>query len=192
MLAVGKPSSRPRWSPLTTVALDHEGGAEAAARALHVAGRDQGPDPGRGDGLAVDLDQRHDPGLELRVRFQHRRVAFGFGAEAEVLADRDLLGAELLEQDVLDEVLGAALGELLVEGDDDQLLDPEAVDHVALDREGHDQLRQRRRVQDLERVRVEGEDGVGALDHRLVAEVDAVEGADRDVARAAARRRAAR
>ena len=33
---------------------------------LHVAGGDQGPDPGRGDGLAVDLDQRHDPGLELR------------------------------------------------------------------------------------------------------------------------------
>ena len=126
------------------------------------------------------------------MRFQHRRVAFGFGAEAEVLADRDLLGVELLEQDVRDEVLGALLGELLVEGDDDQLLDAEAFDHVALDLEGHDQFRRRRRVQDFERVRVEGEDGVGALDHRLVAEVDAVEGADRDVARAAARRRAAR
>ena len=49
---------------------------------------------------------------------------------------------------------------------------------------GHDQLRQRRRVQDLERVGLEGEDGVGVVDHRLVAEVDAVEGADRDVARA--------
>ena len=60
---------------------------------------------------------------------------------------------------------------------------PEALDHVALDLEGHDQLRQRRRVEDLERVRVEGEDGVGAVDHRLVAAVDAVEGADRDVAR---------
>ena len=33
-------------------------------------------------------------------------------------------------------------------------------------------------------MRVEGEDGVGALDHRLVAEVDAVEGPDRDRARA--------
>ena len=60
---------------------------------------------------------------------------------------------------------------------------PEPLDHVALDREGHDQLRQRRRVEDLERVRVEGEHRVGALDHRLVAAVDAVEGADRDVAR---------
>ena len=115
--------------------------------------------------------------------FQHRRVALGFGAEAEVLADRDLLGVELLEQDVGDEVLGALLRELLVEGDDDELLHAEAFDHVALDLEGHDQLRRRRRVQDFERVRVEGEDRVGALDHRLVAEVDAVEGADRDVAR---------
>ena len=76
------------------------------------------------------------------------------------------------------------LGEVLVEGDDDQLLDPEPVDHVALDRERHDQFRQRRRVQDLEWVRVEGEDGVGVVDHGLVAEVDPVEGADRHVARA--------
>ena len=90
----------------------------------------------------------------------------------------------LLDQDLLDEFLGAALGELLVEGDHDQLLDAEPLDHVALDPEGHDQLRQRRRVQDLERVGVEGEHGVGVVDHRLVAEVDAVEGPDRDVARA--------
>ena len=38
-------------------------------------------------------------------------------------------------------------------------------------------------MQDLQRVGVEGEDGVGSLDHRLVAPVDAVEGADRDLAR---------
>ena len=92
MLAVGKPSSRPRWSPVTIVPSTMNGAPEAVPRALHVAGRDQGPDPGRGDGLAVDLDQRHDPGLELRVGGQHLRVAFGLGAEAEVLADRDLLG----------------------------------------------------------------------------------------------------
>ena len=71
----------------------------------------------------------------------------------------------------------------LVEGDHDQLVDAEALDHVALDPEGHDQLRQRRRVEDLQRVGIEGEHGVGAVDHRLVAAVDAVEGADRDVAR---------
>ena len=41
----------------------------------------------------------------------------------------------------------------------------------------------RRRMENLERMRVEGEDGVGVVDHHLVAEMDAIEGADRDVAR---------
>ena len=59
---------------------------------------------------------------------------------------------------------------------------PQPLDHVALDAERHDQLRQRRRMQDLQRVRVEGEHRVGPLDHRLVAPVDAVEGPDRDLA----------
>jgi len=118
------------------------------------------------------------------VRFQHRRIPLGFGAEAEVLTDRDLVGGEPLEQDVGDEVLSAALGELLVKGDHHQLPHPQSLDHVALDPERHDQLRRRRRVQDFNRVGVEGEDRIGAVDHRLVAEVDAVEGADRDPARA--------
>ena len=34
------------------------------------------------------------------------RVALGPGAEAEVLPHRDLLGAELLDQDLVDEALG--------------------------------------------------------------------------------------
>jgi hypothetical protein len=38
-------------------------------------------------------------------------------------------------------------------------------------------------VEDLERVRIEGENGVRIVDHRLMAAVDAVEGANRDVAR---------
>ena len=81
----------------------------------------------------------------------------------------------------VDEVLSGDLRELLVEGDDDQLLDPEAVDHVALDLERHDQLRGRLGVDHRQRMGVEGQDGVGVVDHRLVAEVDAVEGPDRDV-----------
>ena len=47
---------------------------------------------------------------------------------------------------------------------------------------GHDQLRRGLGVDDAHRVRVEGEHGVGVLDHGLVAQVDAVEGPDRDVA----------
>src|SRR6185312_15771698 len=163
-------------------ALDHVGDAEAAARVLHVAGFDLGADPRGGDDLAVDLDQLLHPGLELRVRLQHRRVAFRLGAEVEVLADGDAAGAQLLDQGVLDELLRGPVRELLVEVDDDQLPDAEAVDHVALHLEGVDQLRRRLWIQDLERVRLEGQHGVGARYHRPVAEVDAVEGADRDVA----------
>ena len=88
-----------------------------------------------------------------------------------------------LDQDPLDELLGRAGRTRLSNRITTSSRDAQAFDHVALDRERHDQLRQRRRVEDLERVRLEGEDGVGALDHLPVADVDAVEGADRDLAR---------
>ena len=124
------------------------GAPEAAQRALHVAGRDQRPDPGRGDGLAVDLDQRHDAGLELLACGEHLRVALRLGAEAEVLADRDPARRRARSTRIREhEVLGGDRGELLVEGDHDQLLDPEPLDHVALDLERHDQLRRGRRVE---------------------------------------------
>ena len=96
------------------------------ARALHLPGGDQGPDPGRGDRLAVDLDQRHDAGLELLALGEHLRVALRLGAEAEVLPDRDRFRAEPLDQHLLDELLGGDRRELLVEGDHDELLDAEA------------------------------------------------------------------
>ena len=41
---------------------------------------------------------------------------------------------ERLDQDPAAELLGGMLGELVIERDHDQLLDPEALDHVALDR----------------------------------------------------------
>ena len=40
--------------------------------------------------------------------------------------------AQLADQDVVDELLGRDLRELLVEGDDDELGDAQAGDHVAL------------------------------------------------------------
>ena len=60
-------------------------------------------------------------------------------------------------------------------------LDPEPVDHVALDLERHDQLRRRLGVDHRQRVGLERQHRVGVVDHGLVAEVDAVEGPDRDV-----------
>ena len=175
---------RPRPSPSTTSPSSSSGAPEAAHRALDVARGDQGPDPGRRDGLAVDLDERLDPGLELGVRAQHLRVALRPRAEAEVLADRDGRGPQRLDQDARAELLRLDPAELLIERDDHQLRDAEPLDHVALDLERHDQLRRRLGVDDAERVRLEGQDGVGALDHLAVADVHAVEGADRDPSRA--------
>ena len=158
-------------------------GAPRQRRApIHVASRHQGPDPGGGHRLAVDLDKRHHPGLELGAGGEHLWIALRPGAEAEVLPDRDPLGPEPLDQDPLDEALGRHGCELAIKGDDDQLAHPQSLDHVALHREWHDQLRQRRRVEDFQGVGIEGEDRVGGVDHLPVAQVDAVEGADRDVA----------
>ena len=142
------------------------GRAEAAHRALDVAGRDQRADPGRGDGLAVHLDQRHD-----RVSNSSREASisgspFALAPKRKFSPTETCLAPSFSTRILLDELLGGDLRELLVERDHDQLLDAEAVDHVALDLERHDQLRRRLRVDHLERVRLEGEHGVGVVDHR--------------------------
>ena len=73
-----------------------------------------------------------------------------------------------------------ARGELPVEGNDHELLDPQRGDQVALDGKGVEQLRRGLGMDDPERMGVEGEDRVGAADDLAVAEVDTVEGADGD------------
>ena len=87
----------------------------------------------------------------------------------------------------LHELLGALRGEALVERDHHELVHAEPGDQVALHREGADQLRRGLRMDHRQRVRIEGEHGVGAADHLAVAEVHAVERADRHAARARAR-----
>ena len=91
MLAVGKPSSRPRRSPSTTVPSTMKGAPRQRRRALHLAGGDQRADPGRGDGLAVDLDQRHDAGLELLARGEHLRVPFALAPKRKFSPTETLL-----------------------------------------------------------------------------------------------------
>ena len=118
---------------------------------------------------------------------EHLRVPLRLGAEAEVLPHGDTLGAQAVDQDATAEVLRRDGGEASVERDHDQLLDAQALDHVALDLERHDQLRGRLRVKDAQRVGLERQDGVGPVDHLPVADMDAVEGADRDVPRLAVR-----
>jgi hypothetical protein len=171
--------------PLDHLAVEQERATQERGRLAHLAGCEQTPDLARGDGLALGLDERHHACLELVPRTQQLGVAVGAVAEAEVLAYRDLLGPQLPDQHVLDEALGAAGGELAVERDHDQLLDSEPRDQVALDGQRRDQLGQRLGMENGQGMRFERQDGVAALDHLAMAEMNAVEGADRDLARAA-------
>ena len=102
------------------------------------------------------------------------------------------VGAELADEHVVDELLRPLGGERAVERDHHELAHAEAGDQVGLDVERGQQLRRGVGRDDLARVRLEGQHGVGAGDHLAVAEVHAVELADRDVARAASRHRGAR
>src|SRR5919106_490191 len=117
------------------VALDdgslvHERGPKTAHRRVHFTRGDQRPDPARGNGLAVHLDKGDDASLELIPLGEHLGRALRLRAETEVLAHRDLLGAEPADQDPGDELLRRDLHELLVEVDDDELIHPQTVDHV--------------------------------------------------------------
>src|SRR5579872_6503233 len=160
-----------------------KGGAEEAAGHIDLAGEDEPPDMARGDHLAVDLDQVDDASLEAAVRGQEVRVAAGAVAEAEVLADRDVGGAQLANEDVVDEGLGALMREALIERDHDELLHTQGLDQLGLGVEARQELGRGLGAHDAQRVRLEGQDGVVSADHLAVAEVHAVELADRDPAR---------
>ena len=74
------------------------------------------------------------------------------------------------------------LGEVLVEGDDDQLLHTEGGDELGLALERGEQPGRVLRGEDDDGVGIEGEDAVGAGDDLAVAQVHPVEGSDRDAA----------
>ena len=157
--------------------------AQAGACALHLARLDQRADVRRGDDLAVDLDEVDHAGLERLLGAQQRDVALGAVAEAEVLPHAHPLGAEPPDQHVVDEVLRRAARERAVERDHDELAHAQPGDQVGLRVQRRDQLRRRVGRHDRARVRLERQHGVGAADHLAVAQVHAVELADRDVAR---------
>ena len=96
--------------------------------------------------------------------------------------------AQPVDQDLAHELLGGLLGEAPVERDHHHLGDAQRGDQVALDGERGDQLGRGLGVDHGQRVRVEGQHRVGAADHLAVAEMDAVEGADGDLARPGAGR----
>jgi hypothetical protein len=156
---------------------------EISRRELHLAGQDQAADVARGDDLPVDLDEVHNPGLEPWVGAQHLRVTGRTMAEAEVLAHRDVRGQQPAHEHLIDELLGRLLGEALIERDHHELADSEPGDQLGLDLEAGQELGSGLWPDHAERMRLEREDRVAAPDHLAVAEMDAVELADRDLAR---------
>ena len=173
------------------VALDHRRPRAGTARrgsASRPRRRRRRPGPGSGSRRRSRRRPRPAarPGLELR---RGRRASRGrpcaLLAEAEVLAHRDPLGARAARPGSASRTPPPRSSRTRCRsGITTSSVDAEALDHVALDLERHDQLRRRLGVDHAQRVRLEGEHRVGALDHLAVADVDAVEGADRDLARA--------
>ena len=130
---------------------DGEGGAEQLVGVLDRAAEHEPADVAGGHDLAVDLEQVDHARLEARVGAQQLLVAGRLVAEAEVLPHADVLGLQRPDEDVVDEALRAARGELLVERDDDELLHAELADELGLALERGQQARRAARRDDRRR-----------------------------------------
>ena len=167
-----------------------EGRAEEVRGLIDLAGRHQAADVAGGDDLAVHLQQRLHDGLEALVGRQQARVALRAVPEAEVLPDRHPHRAERLHQHVVDELARAALCEAWSKGITISSCTPSAAISSAFISRGVSSLGACWGATTAHGVRFEGEHAVRAFDHLAVAEVHAVEGADRDLALAALHARA--
>lgn len=109
-------------------------------------------------------------------------------AECEIVADDHCFGAEVVFENGLVELLGGAVGELLVEREDDSCADTEGLDEFKVLVEGVDGARGAVGGEDFGGMSVECENDAGKeflvgefdglFDEGLVTEVDAVKGAD--------------
>ena len=138
----------------------------------------------RGHGLALDLDERHDARLELRARASRSGSPFAPLPKRKFSPTETCVAPSCSISTSWTNSSADFDGEVAVERDRDELVHAEPGDQVALDRGRVEQLRQRLRRDDAERMRVEREHRVAAPDYLAVAEVDAVERPDRDLARA--------
>ena len=153
-----------------------------AARAALPPGRPRRRGAGRGSGSRTRPRRaaRRARRSRGRAAARGRRPA---AAEAEVRAGDDDLRPDR-PQDPLRELLRLELGELEVEVDDERLLDPGLAEQLepALERRQQLDVVAERDA----RMRVEGDDrrrrpgGTRGVEHAAMAEVDAVEGPERD------------
>ena len=171
----------PRASPATTVP------AISGGRPSSLAARSTSPPRSRSRIRVEETPSTSGTGLASKPRpLEQREIACTATAEAEVRAGDDHLGADRA-QDALGERLRRELRQLEVEVDDERLLDPGLGEQLEPPLERHQQLDAV--AERLARVRVEGDHrrrpsgGERGVEHAPVAEVDAVEGAERDRAR---------
>ena len=149
-LAVGKPSSRPRWSPSTTVALEQERRAEAARRAPRR--RRRRPAPGSGSRRR----SRRRPRPAARPGSRTRRARASISGSPFALAPKrkfsptETCSAPSRSTRTRSMKSSAAIAARTrsSNGITTSSSTPRPVDHVALDLERHDQLRRRLRVDD--------------------------------------------
>ena len=158
---------------------------------------DELADPGGRDALAVGGHERHRRDAEaelLAERDERVGIALRGVAEAVVLADDDVHGARLGDQHLLGEGLRREQRELVGERDHEQLVDALLRDQLGAAVDAREPARDLARAQDLGRHRLERRDRAGRaellralqrlVDQPPVPQVDAVERAERDHARA--------
>ena len=201
-LAVGNPSSRPAPVAPLHPAADLVGTPQDHGRARDVATRELVARPRRRVRQAAvgrvgrlrrrDQPETQDLEAELGAHpLEQRDVAVTLVPEVEIGADDDQPRAEHTGQHLADEVFGRLLAARLVEREHEAFVDrSRRVEELQLLVEGRQEFRRRRGAHDLGGMTVEREHRGAQLprvrevvhepQHRLVAEVHAVERADRD------------
>ena len=127
MLAVGKPSSRPRLAPWITSPETNQGAPRSSVASTTLPWLKRRAHRARGNRPALVLERRHDVDRETEPRALFRQIGRRAGAlvaEMEIEADRRAADAETADQDALDEIFRRSGGELRVEIHDDGAVEP--------------------------------------------------------------------
>src|SRR5579883_1032170 len=194
-----------RWDGLfgtDTLAVHHcaferVGAAQHAAGERDLTGFDSAADFAAGDDAVAPGNGRHDIGFKAVFSaelFESVWVAGGAVAEAKVFSDQDGAGLELIDQNFAHEILRGQLRDARVEWQDEDLVDTLLLDKAgALFGRGQ-QARGAFRCDQFSGMRVEREGGRApafaagdsdqAAEDLPMADVDAIEIADGDGARA--------
>ena len=185
MFAVGKPRSRPRWSPGTTSPRSRKRRPSSARRRVDLARRSAA----RGCGSRRRSRRRPRPAARRASRSGRPAASSAAVPRArwpkrKFSPDRDVRGAERSTSTRSMNSAGLLLGEASSNGTTTSSSTPSSAISSALSSSVVSSFGPPPGSDDRRRVRLEGEHRVVARDHLAVAEVDAVELAHGDAPRA--------